>query len=850
MNKKSLTRFGALGLSTAMVLTLCTAPSSENGNIDTYAKTASTGDTTDVKKSTTADDGINKEETVYVNAAADGSVENITVSDWLKNPDQKDTLTDASDLSDIKNVKGKQDYSGDASAMTWNAGGSDIYYQGTTDKQLPVDMKISYTLDGKDISAEDIAGKSGHVKIRFDYTNKETKKITVDGKEYNVAVPFMVMSGMVLDGDNFSNVSVTNGKAVSDGSKNIVLGYALPGLKDSLKLDTLDALKDVDIPDYFEVEADTTNFDLQLTMSVIMSDALRDIDVDDDTSMDDLKSDLDELKDSSKKLVDGTSDLLDGTKELDDKFGEYADGVNTLVKGINSAKSGTDKLESGSKQLAAGTKSLVKGAGDLDDGAKKLDKGAGDLKNGTDSLKSGADQVKGGTDQVKGGIASLDAGAKQLKSGSDALSSGTNTLSAGMDQFRTQYDKGVADAKTATADEIQKTGTSIGTEIGSALQASDGALAKAAADGAQAGASVTAGAVAQQIKGSAGEVNQGLTQALGSQDTLTNLVKAGTITAEEAQELGTLLATVKTTDPKSLGVLTKVISGLVTSQISDSVTASAQNPNEQLQAAITKQAAAALNNDTELKTSVQTAITGAVTKNLGSLGEYLTNQTEASQKSVDEQFTLSDEFKNTGKTNTLKDGAQALVSGTSQVAAGASALSDGTAKLSTGAGTLADGADALSKGAASLQSGAKDLKDGTKQLSDGTASAKSGASQLNTGAISLHNGLASLKSGMVKLSSGGADLSDATGQVSDGIGDLRDGADELHDGMVKFDKEGIQKLYDTVNGDLRDVANRLKAVKDAGEDYETFTKLADDQNGTVKFVIETDAIEGKDNDDK
>ena len=113
-----------------------------------------------------------KVETVYVMADNQGSVNEVIVSDWLKNADASATIADTSSLSDIVNVKGNETYTkNDDGTITWNANGSDIYYQGTTDSELPVSVKISYQLNGEDISPEDLAGKSGNVTIRFDYTN-------------------------------------------------------------------------------------------------------------------------------------------------------------------------------------------------------------------------------------------------------------------------------------------------------------------------------------------------------------------------------------------------------------------------------------------------------------------------------------------------------------------------------------------------------------------------------------------------------------------------------------------------------------------------------------------------------
>ena len=159
-----------------------------------------------------------KEETVYIFADQNGNAEQTIVSEWLKNPERKDRLCDVSDLKEIENVKGDETFEQNGSVLDWKADGNDIYYQGTTSKEAPVTEKITYYLDVKEISAKELAGKSGTVTIRFDYSNHQ--------KEGDVYVPFLVISGMVLD-SRCSNIQVTNGKVISNGEKQIVVGDSL-----------------------------------------------------------------------------------------------------------------------------------------------------------------------------------------------------------------------------------------------------------------------------------------------------------------------------------------------------------------------------------------------------------------------------------------------------------------------------------------------------------------------------------------------------------------------------------------------------------------------------------------------
>ena len=275
-----------------------------------------------------------KEQTVYVNADEKGAAQKIIVSNHLKNTEGADTLEDSSSLSDIENVKGEETYKeGEDGTILWDADGKDIYYQGESSEELPVEVKMTYYLDGQEIQPEELAGKSGKVKIRIDYLNHSSQKVGEEGKE--VVTPFLMMTGMILPNENFSNVEVTNGKVISDGQKSIVVGIGLPGLGDQLKLDEVEQLEEVEIPDYVEISADATDFSLSMTATVAATGALSELGLDEVGNLDELKSKLDELTDASSQLVDGSSRLWEGAAEL-------SDGAQTLRDGLVSADEGPE----------------------------------------------------------------------------------------------------------------------------------------------------------------------------------------------------------------------------------------------------------------------------------------------------------------------------------------------------------------------------------------------------------------------------------------------------------------------------------------------------------------------------
>ena len=264
-------------------------------------------------------------------ANADGSAKKVIVSQKY-DPDDPNAAQEAqSSLTDAQNVK------------------DDNCWQGTTDKPLPVTMHITYTLDGKSVSAAELAGKSGHVTMRFDYENTQYETKTIAGKSQRIYVPFAVLTGAILDSDNFRNVSVTNGKLVDDGDHTVVVGMAFPGLQENLALDT----DKLEIPSYVEVSADVTDFSIETTLTVVTNSVFNDVDEDklDKDALDELSDDLDKLTDAMEQLMDGSDELFDGLDTLLDKSHDLADGVGQLSSGLK-------KLDANSAQLNEGAKTV------------------------------------------------------------------------------------------------------------------------------------------------------------------------------------------------------------------------------------------------------------------------------------------------------------------------------------------------------------------------------------------------------------------------------------------------------------------------------------------------------------
>lgn len=328
--------------------------------------TSLTGCSTDTKTATTASDA-DKSETVYVKADASGTIHEIKVQTDLKNNGTSKEIKDFSTLKDIKNTKGNESFTQSPDGtITWENKGEDIHYEGTSTEELPVNVKISYTLDGKSIQPEDLSGKSGKLGIRFDYKNTTEENVTINGEEMTSPVPFAVISAMILPEDTASNIQVTNGKIFTMNDQSVVVGYACPGLKDSLKLTDYEPTEDISIPESVEVTADVTDFEMDFTATVVSSGLFEDLEEDSFDDMEDAADSLQELRDASGKLADGAAQLLGGASTYQSYLGQYVDGVSQLAEGSDALDNGVTALNENSGKLVAGASSLQNGLEQLD----------------------------------------------------------------------------------------------------------------------------------------------------------------------------------------------------------------------------------------------------------------------------------------------------------------------------------------------------------------------------------------------------------------------------------------------------------------------------------------------------
>ena len=598
-----------------------------------------------------------KSESVYIFAKADGTVKKTVVTDWLKNATEAAQLHDISSLANIQNTDGDETFEARGESLIWQAQGNDIYYQGTTDKRAPIDLTVTYWLDGTQTPAEQMAGKSGHVKIRFDYKNNSASTEYVAGAARTVYTPFVCVTGMMLDNGVFRNVTTKNAKILNDGDRTMVGGYALPGLQEDLDID-----KDtVDFPTSFEVEADVQNFEMGATVTIVSSDLLGSLDTDElDTS--ELGDALHELSKAMGKLIDGTSQLYDGMGKLDE---------------------GGKKLADGAGQLEEKTASLPKNAKKLADGSAKLAGGLGDVVDGVDKLSTGNSLI---TDGISGAIA------------------GASSIEDGIQKARTVLDNGeseepdIGDAIAGAKDDVDAAAA----DISGILEDTPAAESLAAL-----------GTYIQDAQSEVGDAGQNMTSAkddvsaaAGQLDAVMKSDGYASLPADQQEAIQSAFNSLAGEDGAEADL--------------DAASVNVKTIGEKLEAAGSARTATA-NSLGTIATNLQdisSTLDGAgkgIESVVAGLDQLLVGTGDLTS-GLDQLKGGSTDL-GTG-ISTLGDGLAGATEGAGQLADGLGALSKAVPSLSAGIKALAEGADGLSEGIGAAKDGTGKLKEGIQQLND------------------------------------------------------------------------------------------------------------------------------------
>lgn len=620
-----------------------------------------------------ADGPVTKDENVFLFLNPDGSIQSQVVSDWLHSDSGLRGVTDRTSLTDITNLKSDAAYTLNGDALTWDTDDYDVYYQGSSTQTPPVTASIRYELNGQEMTAAEMLGKAGHVKITVKLTNHLKKTYQIGGAARSVYTPFATVVSMALGADDFTNVKAEHGTVQTDSQTQLVAFVTLPGMQETFKGLLTGDLSDLNdkLLDEVTLEADTDAF-VMPTILLAASSSVEDLrdTVDDIPSLDET---LNEVRDGMDELKDGSVDLDDGAHELDD------------------------------------------GAHDLHDGAQELDDGASDLKDGAKDLDDGAKELNDKMGEFSAKYTEFDAGVSGAKSGMETLYAGLAKMKGQMDE---KMLPGLARAAQLQADLEGQMGTIQGV-LGSIpetsqLEEAQDTVTQAVTDAATNAANTAGQAMADAAADTAAQTSQAYTAAIGA--------------LLDNEELGF-------SDEQKAAVqaaLSGVAEGLASEANQEAVAATAQAAGEKTAAQVAAQgkviqealAPVAGLDTTAMKQQVGEVSTTA--NELMSLMNTLTTSLYNGENPLDDETIY-------GGTSQLAAGAQQLVGGAATLSGYSGQFKEAIGQFKGGTGELADGTGKLLDGTGELKDGTQELLDGTVDLVDGTGKLVDGTQELLDG---------------------------------------------------------------------------------------------------------------------
>lgn len=701
----------------------------------------------DEKKDKVTEDS--KDETVYVIAAADGSVEKVIVSDWLQ-----------------------------------KAGGGQEYQMTEEEAELPVTMKVTYTVDGRPVTPQEASGVTGRLTIRFDFVNNCVQNVEIGGKQEKINAPFAVLTGVILDSESVSHVEITNGRLLNDGERILAAGIALPGLKENL--DWGKEEKDfTEIPDYVEITADVEDFQPGAAYVIVTNEIFSGLDGEVLDDFGGLSGDLDELKDAMSQLIDGSDQLYDGISTLSGKSGDLVDGV--------------DRLYSGSAALQDGADELKDGAGTLRDGAGQLYAGLSQLCAQNDALTGGARQVFDTLLSTAGtqlSAAGLQVEALTVENYNSVLNGVLASLDAEV-VYNQAYEVAHSQVEAAVREQRETIKAAVTEVVRETVEAQAQETVTS-----QVREAVTARAretvEAQTREKVLEQVLQAAADTLGmtlSPDEYRQAVDAGMIPQEVQSQINGAVEAAMASDEVQQQIAAAMASEEVQQQIAAAMTS--EEVKQQIAAIMASdevqaRMAAAMSSEevtARIEAATEEQIQSLITENMQSqeVSAGISAAVESARAGAGQIAGLKAQL---DSYNTFYQGILAYTAGVAQVQSGAGQLKDGAARLVNGAGQLADGAGELKEGIGTLKNGSTALTDGVAQLKDGAAS--------------------------------------------------------LADGLKEFDREGIGKLTDFLEEDLQELADRIQATLEASKQYTSLAgaKSAADgaENSSVRFVYKIETV--------
>lgn len=752
-----------------------------------------------------------KTETVYSVLNSDGSISDTIVSSWLHDEDGINNIKETLNLTDVKNIKSNEKPSKDGNTYTWNAKGNDVYYEGTATKQLPVSVKLRYELDGQEISANDIQGKSGHLKLTISFINNYSEVKNINGKSIVVHPSYLAGGMLNMSTGKFSNVKCESGKIVNDGTNEMLAFANIPGLNETLKSAGLDKVNNqLGISDDVTVEADVNDFDLGsimvgMTNEIDLASELGDI-----GSVSELTDGIDQLMEADNQLIDGSKQLYDGTTQLKEGIAPLSSAypqIETLTNAFDQLHDGTTKLSTGLNQYTAGvdqlaivSQNLYSIQTGLNDADSKLNNQEtttqlGTLVNGVTKVNNVINLMN---NQLNGKESKLTE--KNIQILKDAISDSNKeigNLETALNNTNADLVKLGGENKDCTGGEIEAAKDALN-ELGSLKAELTNVMTGIGAD----------------IQGASVEIQTQkqteITSVQNSIDALQNALNSLSDTEENASARSELqtqinnLTNYKNTLSTSttlnqyatdLGTQAQALEGIV-------------NNSPAVLGKVEKSYSESVSTVNDLQTQLKNT-----KDSLDKLSKQMRNVESVGLTSAD--FDQLNTLKLTvAALADEKEGTPALVQGVSKLQSQLGKLSGGVSDLNAGMNQLAPG---IAQGTSNLSKNSDSLRNGAKALNDGTAQ------------------LSASKSKMSELTSGLTKLSDAVDQ-------LNDGAKQLYEGNEQFKSEGLDQLKEKVDlgvGELETLQSVMDEIKAMNKEYASYSGAPEGATVTSRYVFRT-----------
>ena len=749
-----------------------------------------------------------KTETVYSVLNSDGSISDTIVSSWLHDEDGINNIKETLNLTDVKNIKSNEKPSKDGNTYTWNAKGNDVYYEGTGTKQLPVSVKLRYELDGQEMSAKDMEGKSGHLKLTISFTNNYSEVKNINGKSIVIHPSYLAGGMLNMSTGNFTNVKCESGKIVNDGTNEMLAFANIPGLNETLRSAGLDKVNNqLGISDDVTVEADVNNFDLGsimvgMTNEIDLASELGDI-----GSVSELTDGIDQLIEADDQLIDGSKQLYDGTTQLKEQAAPLTGSSDQV------------------RQLSAG-------AIQLNDGVKALQTGLTAYTNGVSALDAGVDQLYGipqKTQLIQQKVdTNLVGGLEDLTANLNAVKMGINQKmeTPDMEKLGKQLDSALVVINEL--DTILQRDSGIINQMDTALQSVQSIIDNLPVLQKELETAETEVMQAQQQNMEAYDANEKtIAKVQGNLDEAKRQLKASIQSSIDALNTAksALVASAVTTQQDENGNTVTVQGNVDTSAIDNQI----KELNAQMASIDNIENVGDLTSFTDMTDSFKklNATLKGLNDSVKTVSETV-SKSKVAIKQLQEDVNTSKE--DIGKLQAaMKDlDFKSLSSAKEEINGYMDGLIEGSKKLTAGAKALNGKLETLTEAS---KAGIDKTKAGTTQLTSNNATLNGGASALSdaTGTLAGQSGTFN-------------EMADGLDTLGEAFETLNDGAKQLYEGNEQFKSEGLDQLKEKVDlgvGELETLQSVMNEIKAMNKEYASYSGAPEGATVTSRYVFRT-----------